>query len=104
MLFGGAVALLPAIAEDQLGVGAVGLGWLRAAAGIGAAVMATTLAIRPVHRHVGRTLFVVVGIFGAATIVLGVTHSFAVAFVSLIVLSCGRLGERVHQSDPHAAS
>ena len=29
----------------------------------------------------------VVGIFGAATIVLGVTHSFAVAFLSLIVLS-----------------
>ena len=64
-----------------------GLGWLRAAAGIGAAVMATTLALRPLNRHVGLTLFVVVGIFGAATIVLGVTHSFAIAFVSLIVLS-----------------
>jgi predicted MFS family arabinose efflux permease len=87
VLFGGAVALLPAIAEDQLGVGAVGLGWLRAAAGIGAAVMATTLAVKPVQHHVGRTLFTVVGIFGAATIVLGITHSFAVAFVSLVVLS-----------------
>ena len=87
VLFGGAVALLPAIAEDQLGVGAVGLGWLRAAAGIGAAVMATTLAVRPVQHHVGRTLFTVVGIFGAGTIILGVTHSFAIAFVSLIVLS-----------------
>jgi MFS family permease len=87
VLFGGAVALLPAIAEDQLGVGAVGLGWLRAAAGIGAAVMATTLALHPLNRRVGTTLFVVVGIFGAATIVLGVTHSFAVAFLALIVLS-----------------
>jgi len=87
VLFGGAVALLPAIAEDQLGVGPVGLGWLRAAAGIGAAVMATTLAVKPVQHHVGRTLFTVVGIFGAATIVLGITHSFAVAFVSLVVLS-----------------
>ena len=38
VLFGGAVALLPAIAEDRLGVGAVGLGWLRAATGIGAGV------------------------------------------------------------------
>ena len=37
VLFGGAVALLPAIAEDRLGVGAVGLGWLRAAVGIGRA-------------------------------------------------------------------
>src|SRR5262249_19250961 len=40
VLFGGAVALLPAIAEDRLGVGAVGLGWLRAATGIGAGVVA----------------------------------------------------------------
>ena len=38
VLFGGAVALLPAIAEDRLGVGAVGLGWLRAATGIGAGI------------------------------------------------------------------
>ena len=87
VLFGGAVALLPAIAEDQLGVGAVGLGWLRAAAGIGASAMAVTLAVRPIGHHVGRTLFLVVGIFGVATIVLGVTHSFAIAFLSLIVLS-----------------
>src|SRR5262249_7703616 len=36
VLFGGAVFLLPAIAKEQLGVGAVGLGWLRAAVGIGA--------------------------------------------------------------------
>ena len=33
VLFGGAVALLPSIAENRLGVDAVGLGWLRAAAG-----------------------------------------------------------------------
>ena len=37
VLFGGAIALLPAIADERLGVGAVGLGWLRAAGGIGAA-------------------------------------------------------------------
>src|SRR2546425_6862800 len=42
VLFGGAVALLPAIAEDRLGVGAVGLGWLRAAIGIGAGLVTIT--------------------------------------------------------------
>jgi MFS family permease len=36
VLFGGAVALLPAIAEDRLGVGDIAYGWLRAAPGIGA--------------------------------------------------------------------
>jgi MFS family permease len=87
VLFGGAVALLPAIAEDRLGVGAVGLGWLRAAAGIGGALTAITLARRPVRRHVGRVLLVVVAVFGVGTIALGATHSFAVAFVAMAVLS-----------------
>lgn len=87
VLFGGAVALLPAIAEDRLGVGAVGLGWLRAAGGIGAAAMTLLLAVRPLRRRVGRTLLVAVAVFGAATVVLGLTRSFAVAFLMLLVLS-----------------
>ena len=87
VLFGGAVALLPAIAEERLGVGAVGLGWLRAAIGIGAAAMTLVLAWRPLRRHVGVVLFVAVAVFGVGTIVLGVTTSFAIAFAALIVLS-----------------
>ncbi len=87
VLLGGAVALLPAIAEERLGVGAVGLGWLRAAVGIGAFLMALGLSIRPVRRNVGRVLLIAVGIFGVATIVLGLTQSFVVAFVALMVLS-----------------
>jgi MFS family permease len=87
VLFGGAIALLPAIAEDRLGVGAVGLGWLRAASGIGAGAVALFLTVRPVSRRIGRTLLTVVGIFGIGTIVLGATTSFVVAFVALLVLS-----------------
>ena len=87
VLFGGAVALLPAIAKDRLLVGDVAYGWLRAAPGIGAAAMAMALAIRPVRRRVGRKLLFVVAVFGLATIVLGVTRSYAVAFGALIVLS-----------------
>jgi predicted MFS family arabinose efflux permease len=87
VLFGGAVALLPAIAEERLGVGDVAYGLLRAAPGIGAAVMAVALARRPVTRRVGRTLLYAVAIFGVATVVLGLTRSFAVAFVALVVLS-----------------
>jgi predicted MFS family arabinose efflux permease len=86
VLFGGAVALLPAIAEERLGVGAVGLGWLRAAAGLGAGLTALNLALRPVSRRVGRTLLFAVGVFGSATIVLGLTRSYALAFVALLVL------------------
>ena len=85
VLFGGAIALLPAIAEERLGVGAVGLGWLRASIGMGAALMTVFLAIRPLRRHIGVVLLIAVGIFGAATVVLGVTTSFAVAFVALAI-------------------
>lgn len=87
VLFGGAVALLPVIAEEQLGVGDIAYGWLRAAPGIGAAAMAVALAVRPVRRHVGVTLLAAVGVFGVATIVLGLTHSYTVAFLSLVVLA-----------------
>jgi MFS family permease len=87
VLFGGAVALLPAIAEDRLGVGAVGLGWLRAAVGIGAALVTIVLAVKPVTRRVGSTLLIAVAVFGVFTIVLGVTTSFVIAFIALAVAS-----------------
>ena len=85
VLFGGAVALLPVIAEEQLKVGDVAYGWLRAAGGIGAAIMAVFLAFRPVRRHVGRTLLWVVAIFGAATIVLGTTKVYWIAFIAVLI-------------------
>ncbi|HJP16751.1 MAG TPA: MFS transporter [Acidimicrobiales bacterium] len=87
VLFGGAVALLPAIAEDRLGVGAVGLGWLRAAVGIGAGVVAVAMAIRPLNRHIGKTLLSVVAVFGLGTIVLGLSRNYVLAFVAVLILS-----------------
>jgi MFS family permease len=87
VLFGGAVALLPALAEDRLHVGAVGIGWLRAAGGIGAAIVTFNLAVRPVRRHVGQWLLGAVAVFGVATILLGITTTYAVAFVAMLVLS-----------------
>ena len=87
VLFGGAVALLPAIAEERLGVGAVGLGWLRAGVGIGAGVVAVTLSIRPLQHRLGRILLFVVALFGLGTIGLGLTRSFALAFVAIVLLS-----------------
>jgi len=87
VLFGGAVALLPAIAEDRLHVGDVAYGWLRAAPGIGAAAMALVLAVRPLRRHVGRSLLITVAVFGVATMVLGATVRYEVAFIALVVLA-----------------
>jgi MFS family permease len=87
VLFGGAVALIPVIAKDRLGVGDVAYGWLRAAPGFGAAGMAMLMAARPVRRHVGRTLLTVVGVFGVGTVVLGITRNYLLAFAALVVLS-----------------
>ncbi|MBU3700665.1 MAG: MFS transporter [Acidimicrobiia bacterium] len=87
VLFGGAVALLPAIAEKRLGVDAVGLGWLRAAGGIGAAMVTIAVSTRPIRRHVGPVMFGAVAVFGVFTIVLGVTSSFVIAFVAMFGLS-----------------
>ena len=88
VLFGGVVALIPAIATERLGVDATGQGILRAAGGAGAALCAVVLAVRPFSRHVGRWLFVAVAVFGAATVVLGATRTFWVAVVAMAVLSC----------------
>jgi MFS family permease len=86
VLFGGAVALLPAIARDILHVGPDGFGWLRAAPGIGAAVVAIALAWRPLSRHVGLQMFVGVAVFGVATVVFGLSTNFLLSLVALVVI------------------
>jgi len=87
VLFGGAVALLPAIAEDRLGVGNVAYGWLRAAPGIGAVAVTLALALRPARRSVGHLMFAAVSVFGVGTVALGITRNYVVAFVALVVLA-----------------
>lgn len=89
VLFGGATALLPAYARDVLHAGPEALGMLRSAPGIGAAICSVVLAFRPIHRHVGRWMFGGVGIFGIATIGLGMTDSFYVALACLFILGLG---------------
>ncbi|MFK8024464.1 MAG: MFS transporter [Ilumatobacter sp.] len=87
VLFGGAVALIPAVASERLGVGDIAYGWLRAAPGIGAAAMAIWLSFRPLRRRVGPMLLWVVAVFGLGTIVFGITTSYVVAFLALVVVS-----------------
>ena len=86
VLFGGATALLPAFASDVLHVGPTGLGLLRAAPAVGAAIVGAFLAARPIRAGVGRWLFGSVALFGAATLVFGVSRSFGLSLVALAVL------------------
>jgi MFS family permease len=89
VLFGGATALLPAYARDVLHAGPTGLGLLRTAPGAGAALCSVMLAMHPIRRHVGAFMFGGVALFGAATLVLGATASFAVALGALFLLGVG---------------
>ncbi len=87
VLFGGAVALLPAIVDERLHGEEFLVGVLRTAGGIGALLVSLLLASRPIQRRVGRWLLVCVGIFGVATIGLGFTTSFVVACLAMFVLN-----------------
>ncbi|OBV39358.1 MFS transporter [Janthinobacterium psychrotolerans] len=89
VLFGGATALLPALAHDVLHIGPTGLGLLRTAPGIGAALCSVLLAFHPITRRVGAWMFGGVAVFGLGTIVLGSTTTFLVALVALFLMGAG---------------
>jgi MFS family permease len=86
VLFGGATALLPMVASDLLGVGPAGLGMLRTAPGVGAALTAAALAWWPIRRHAGSWMFGGVALFGAATVVFGLSRSLGLSLAALLVL------------------
>jgi len=89
VLFGGASALLPAFTRDVLHGGPEVFGYLRAAPGAGAVLMAVGLAVRPITRRVGVYMFGGVAIFGVATVIFGLTQHFWVALAALSMMGAG---------------
>jgi len=85
MFLGGTNALLPIFARDILHTGPAGLGFLRTAPAMGAAVVAFVLARWQLHRHTGISMFGCVAIFGVATIVFGLSHDFYLSMAALAV-------------------
>jgi MFS family permease len=86
VVFGGATALLPIFARDIFQVGTWGLGVMRAAPALGAMTVSFLLVRWPVHRHLGRIMFGAVAMFGFATIVFGLSTSFILSIVALMVI------------------
>ncbi len=84
VLFGGAVAMLPAFAKDILNLGPEGLGMMRAAPAIGALIMAWLLTHYPIKENAGKKLLFAVGGFGICTILFAVSKNF---WLSLLVLA-----------------
>ncbi len=85
VLFGGATAMLPMVADTILHAGPKGLGFLRAAPAVGAAVMALTLAHRPPLHNAGKKLLWVVAGFGACMMVFALSRNFWLSMAALAV-------------------
>lgn len=86
VLLGGVTALLPVFARDILAVGPAGLGWLRSAPAVGAALVALWFSFRPLNHDVGVKMLASVVVFGACTVVFGLSRSFALSLATLFVL------------------
>jgi MFS family permease len=86
VLMGGVVALMPIYADEILHLGPAGVGWLRAAPGIGAVATAGLLAAFPIRDHAGAIMFVCVGLFGAFTVLFGFSTIPLLSIIALILL------------------
>lgn len=85
VLLGGAVALLPVYAQDILHVGAIGLGVLRSAPGVGAVLMGIVLAYLPIKTRAGRIMLACVFAFGIFTVIFGLSSNLYVSVLSLLL-------------------
>jgi MFS family permease len=83
VLFGGAMALLPAFAADILHVGATGLGWLRTAPAVGALLVMLYSTRWPPTVRAGRNLLWAVAGFGISMIVFGYSTNFYLSLAAL---------------------
>jgi MFS family permease len=86
VLLGGATALLPIFATDILHAGPRGLGLLRAMPSVGALAVSLTMVVRPIKRKAGLTMLVCVGIFGAATVLFGLSKSIWLSAAALVIV------------------
>jgi MFS family permease len=100
VLLGGATALMPMFARDILHAGPWGLGFLRAAPGIGALFMAVLLARRPLKTNVGKRMMIACAVFGLATVAFSLSTrtscspSSALAFSALPIRSASWFAAR----------
>ncbi len=85
VLLGGATALMPIFAHEILHQGPRGLGLLRSAPAAGALIMSLLMARFPIRRRAGQRLFICVAIFGAGTVVFGLSHNLWLSLAALAV-------------------
>ncbi len=84
VLFGGAVALIPAFTDKILHLGPEAYGLLRTAPAVGAVLMAFYLAFRPPAKNAGKSLLFGVAAFGLFTIFFALCTNYWLAFLMLL--------------------
>ena len=84
VLFGGVTALLPIFAKEILFIGPKGLGALRAAPAVGAAVMGIYLSRKPLKGPAGPWLFAAVAGFGVCILIFGLSTHYVLSMIALI--------------------
>ena len=82
-LFSGAMSLLPIVSDQILHVGPAGYGWLRSAPAIGALAGSLYTAVHSLPRRQGPIFLWAVAAYGAATVVYGLSHNYALTFAAL---------------------
>lgn len=85
VLFGGAVAILPAFADKILHVGPQAFGFLRAAPSVGIVIVLLLLAYFPPKKAAGRKLLYCVAGFGLATIAFAFSRNLYLCFFFLML-------------------
>ena len=85
ILFGGAVAMLPAFIHDVYQLGPESLGILRAAPAAGAITAGLWITRHPINHHAGRWLLSSVAGFGLCIIGFGLSNSYWVAALLLLL-------------------
>jgi MFS family permease len=85
VLFGGATALIPEVAERILKVGPIGFGWLNAAIDIGSVIMIIMITLNPLRKNQGLILLCVVAGFGICIITFGLSNFYALSFIALLI-------------------
>jgi hypothetical protein len=86
VMLGGATALLPIYATDILHAGPRALGLLRAMPALGALVVSLVMTVRPIKRSAGKLMLFCVGVFGAATVVFGLSRTMWVSLLALVIV------------------
>jgi MFS family permease len=84
--FASANTMMPIVARDILQVGEVGYGWLVSAQSMGSVTAGVIISQLPGIRKQGPTFLVSVAIFGLATVLFGLSNSFLLAFLALVII------------------